>query len=63
MNLVNSGIIILWEKGYLDIDFLSDNPSVSLTDKAFIDEELSKLNSKDLWSLEEIKRLLKSKEV
>ena len=63
MNLVNSEIMILWEKGYLDIDFLSDNPSVSLTDKAFIDEELSKLNSKDLWSLEEIKRLLKSKEV
>jgi hypothetical protein len=63
LGLVNSGIMILWEKGYLDIDFLSDNPLVSLTDKAFIDEELSKLNSKDLWSLEEIKRLLKNKEV
>lgn len=63
MNLVNSGIMILWEKGYLNVDFLADDPSVTLTDKAFIDDELKKLSSQELWSLEEIKRLLKKREV
>ena len=53
----------LWEKGYLKVDFLSEDPEVTLTDKAFIDQELKKLNSQELWSLEEIKRLLKKREV
>jgi hypothetical protein len=63
LNYVNSEIMVLWEKGYLNLDFLADDPSVSLTDKAFIDKELKKLNSQELWSLEEIKRLLKRPEV
>jgi hypothetical protein len=63
LNSVNSEIMILWEKGYLNVDFLADDPSVSLTDKAFINEELKKLSRQELWSLEEIKRLLKKREV
>jgi hypothetical protein len=63
LNFVNSEIMLLWEKGYLNVDFLAEDPSVTLTDKAFIDEELKKLNSQELWSLEEIKRLLKKREV
>jgi hypothetical protein len=53
----------LWEKGYLDIDFLEENPTVRLTEKAVDKEELSKLTTQELWSLEEIKRLLKTPEV
>ena len=63
LNFVNSEIMTLWEKGYLKVDFLSEDPEVTLTDKAFIDQELKKLNSQELWSLEEIKRLLKKREV
>jgi hypothetical protein len=63
LNYVNSEIMTLWEKGYLNVDFLSEDPEVTLTDKAFIDQELKKLNSQELWSLEEIKRLLKKREV
>ena len=63
LNFVNSEIMTLWEKGYLNVDFLSEDPEVTLTDKAFIDQELKKLNSQELWSLEEIKRLLKKREV
>ncbi len=63
LNFVNSEIMLLWEKGYLNVDFLVEDPSVTLTDKAFIDEELKKLSSQELWSLEEIKRLLKKREV
>jgi hypothetical protein len=55
--------MVLWEKGYLNVDFLSDNPEVTVTNKAFIQEELDKLSRQELWSLEEIKRLLKRREV
>lgn len=63
LNFVNSEIMVLWEKGYLNVDFLADDPSVTVTDKAFIQKELDKLSRQELWSLEEIKRLLKRREV
>ena len=63
INSVNADIMILWEKGYLNIDLLKEEPDVTLTEKAFIKEELSKLSDQELWSLEEIKRLLKTKEL
>jgi hypothetical protein len=63
LNFVNSEIMILWEKGYLNVDFLADDPAVTVTDKAFIQKELDKLSKQELWSLEEIKRLLKRREV
>jgi tRNA A-37 threonylcarbamoyl transferase component Bud32 len=55
---VNKDIMTLWEKGFLNIDMLTDNPIVTLSDKSFIDFEVKNL-SKDLqMSLLEIKRLL-----
>jgi hypothetical protein len=63
LNFVNSEIMTLWEKGYLDIDFLEENPAVRLAEKAVDKEELGKLTTQELWSLEEIKRLLKNPEV
>jgi hypothetical protein len=53
----------LWEKGYLNINFLDENPQVRLAEKALDREELRKLTTQELWSLEEIKRLLKNPEV
>lgn len=63
LNFVNSEIMTLWEKGYLDINFLEENPAVKLSKKAIDKEELRKLSTQELWSLEEIKRLLKTPEV
>jgi hypothetical protein len=63
LNFVNSEIMTLWEKGYLDINFLEENPAVRLSEKAVDKEELNKLSNQELWSLEEIKRLLKNPEV
>jgi len=59
LNTVNSEIMILWEKGFLNVDFFEEDPVVTLTDKAFIKEEIGRLSKQELWSLEEIKRLLK----
>ena len=63
LNFVNSEIMKLWETGYVNVDLLSDEPIVTLTKKAFIPDALAKLTKQQRWSLEEIKRLLKRREV
>jgi hypothetical protein len=57
MNSVNSEILSLWERGYVDIDFLSKDPLVTLTKKSFDKSEMSKLDKRDKWAIEELKRL------
>ena len=63
MNHVNGELMRLWEKGFLNINFMEENPIVTLTDKALDQEELNKLSKEDKWGIEEIKRLLKSQEL
>ena len=63
INHVNGELMRLWEKGFLNINFIEENPKVTLTDKAFDKEELAKLSKEDIWGIEEIKRLLKSQEL
>lgn len=63
INHVNKELMGLWEKGFLDINVADDNPIVFLTEKALDPVEVSKLSKEDKWSLEEIKRLLKSQEL
>ncbi len=63
LNFVNSEIMALWEKGFVNVDLMLDEPIVTLTEKALINDELSKLTKQQRWSLEEIKRLLKRREV
>jgi hypothetical protein len=60
---VNGELMRLWEKGFLNINFMEDNPIVTLTEKALDIEELSKLPKEDRWGIEEIKRLLKIQEL
>lgn len=57
INKVNSELLNLWERGYVNIDFLSDDPKVTPAQKSFSNEEISKLNKQDRWYLEELKRL------
>jgi hypothetical protein len=63
MNHVNNEMMGLWEKGFINIDLMSDNPIVTLTKKALDPQEVAKLSKEDQWSIEEIKRLLKSQEL
>jgi 2-iminoacetate synthase ThiH len=63
MNHVNNEMMGLWEKGFINIDLMSDNPIVTLTQKALDPQEVAKLSKEDQWSIEEIKRLLKSQEL
>jgi hypothetical protein len=55
---VNRDIMTLWEKGFLNIEMLTDNPLVTLSDKAFSDFEVENLSKELQMSLSEIKRLL-----
>jgi hypothetical protein len=55
---VNKDILNLWEKGYLDIDFLSQDPIVKISEKGLDRKEVAKLSKQEIWALEEIKRLL-----
>ena len=58
LNEVNRDIMRLWESGFVDIDLLSSDPIVTLTDKAFNDDEIESLSRELQISLIEIKRLL-----
>ena len=61
MNHTNAEIMKLWEKGFIDIDFLQDEPIATLTNKAFDEQAISTLSKEMQWGLEEIKRLLKKR--
>lgn len=58
LNHVNKEIMGLWEKGFLNVDFMSENPIVTLTAKALIEKELEGLSKEDRWAIDEIKRIL-----
>jgi hypothetical protein len=42
---VNRDILNLWEKGYVNVDFLSPNPMVTISEKGLDKVEVSKLLS------------------
>jgi hypothetical protein len=58
MTDVNRYIMALWEKGFLNIEMFTDNPLVTLSDKAFDDNKIQNLSEELQISLLEIKRLL-----
>jgi hypothetical protein len=58
MDHVNEEIMKLWERGFVNVDMMSDDPFVTLTQKAYDISEISKLTKEEIWSLEEIKRML-----
>jgi len=63
LNFVHTEILELWQQGFLEINFMEDDPTVSLTEKTLDQDELSKLTKQQLWSLEELKRVSKNKEI
>ena len=63
LNFVNSEVMKLWESGFVEIDLFATEPMVTLTYKAFLPDAISTLTDQQKWSLEEIKRILKQKEI
>jgi hypothetical protein len=55
---VNTDVMGLWEKGYININLFQKDPIITLSEKALNKEEVNKLSQKDQWSLHEIKRIL-----
>lgn len=60
LNFVNDELMVLWEKGYVDINFLMDDPLISLTAKSYDPDEIKKLSKQEKWSLQELKRVIKN---
>jgi hypothetical protein len=60
LKVVNKDLLNLWEKGYLNIDFLLADPIVTISEKGLNKAEVSKLTKPEIWALEEVKRLLKN---
>jgi len=56
---VNKQLLSLWEKGYVNIDFFSEDPLVTISKKGLDKQALSELTLEENWALEEVKRLLK----
>jgi hypothetical protein len=61
LNKVNSEVMKLWEKGFLDIDFFSKDPVITLTNKAFNEDDIKSLDKDTKMSLREIKRVISRK--
>lgn len=51
-------VMSLWEHGFVDVDLESDDPSVSLTEKAVDVEEVKSLSDQQKNTLREIVRIM-----
>jgi hypothetical protein len=60
LTTVNRDLLNLWEKGYVNIDFLLADPIVTISEKGLDKNEVSKLTKHEIWALEEVKRLLRN---
>jgi len=58
---VNSEVMNLWEKGFLNLDLFEKDPIITITAKALDKEEIQGLSKQERWSLFEIIRLLQRK--
>ena len=58
---VNSEVMNLWEKGFLNLDIFVKDPIITITAKALNKEEIQGLSKQERWSLFEIIRLLQRK--
>lgn len=59
-NYFYSEIMFLWENGFVDMDITSEEPSVSLTEKALDEAVLRSLDKEHLISLKGIINALRS---
>ena len=58
LDSINKEVMNLWEKGYIYLDLLEEDPIISLAPKALDIEEIGQLSIEEQWCLAEIKRVL-----
>jgi hypothetical protein len=63
LSFVNDELMSLWQKGFVDIDFFSDDPLININDKYYDEDEVVKLSKEERWSLRELKRVIDSQEL
>jgi hypothetical protein len=63
LNFVNADLMSLWQKGFVDVDFFSDDPLINITNKYYDENEVAKLSKEERWSLRELKRAIESQEL
>ena len=63
LSFVNDELMSLWQKGFVDIDFFSDDPLIHLSEKYYNTDEFMKLSKQERWSLLELKRVIDSQEL
>ena len=62
INEVNAGVMNLWENGFVNVDLLSNDPKITLTEKALDKDSIEGLSKSQRWNLLELIRLLNSKD-
>jgi hypothetical protein len=62
LNDVNTQIMNLWEKGFIDLDLFESDPKITLKQKSFDPDSLMTLSKQERWNLLEVMRLLKLKD-
>lgn len=59
MEAFHKNVMVLWEKGFLNIDMLDDQPQATLTRKAVDKDEIAELSEELQEVLKEVKRMMK----
>lgn len=59
MEAFHRNVMVLWEKGFLNIDMLDDEPLATLTQKALDKQKVSELSDELQEALKEVKRMMK----
>ena len=55
--MLNTEIMALWEKGFVEMDLFDPNPTIKLSSKAFDENAIKELNETLFNFLKEIKRI------
>lgn len=58
LNFINAELMALWEKGFVNLDLMVEDPLISLTSKSNDPDEVKKLSKQERWSLQELKRVI-----
>lgn len=61
VSMLNTEIMALWEKGFVEMDLFEENPVVKLTAKAFEQNEVKELNETLYDFLKQIKRIYRER--
>lgn len=59
--MLNTEIMALWEKGFVEMDLFEENPTVKLASKSFDKKEVGKLNETLQDFLKELKRVYRER--